>query len=259
MKGAILTMTENNYTIAESYELPSKGLIYDVPFDGKVKLRAMTTADEMKRLSPSELPYKTMSEIIDDCLITKLPISVYDLCIGDYQFLLHKLRIVTYGPDYKVNIFCPNCGNSETVTINLDELDILEYTEEIESLKKVSLPVSKKEITLKIQTPRTVDYVTKRTKEIKQKNKELQYDPSLLVTLESLIETIDGEKPSALKLESFVRTLSMRDANILLQSSKRLNAKIGIGSDFATTCTSCGYRLVSPFRYTSEFFGPSID
>ena len=60
------------YTIQEEYVLPSKGKLYNVPFDPTIKLRSMTVADEMKRLQVSDNPYKVMSEIIDDCLITKL-------------------------------------------------------------------------------------------------------------------------------------------------------------------------------------------
>ena len=44
------------YTIAESYTLPSKGLVYEKPVNPKVTLRSMTVEEEMKRLAPSELP-----------------------------------------------------------------------------------------------------------------------------------------------------------------------------------------------------------
>ena len=77
-------------TIQEDFSLPSKGLMYTTKFDPHIKLRSMTVADEMKRLQATERPYKVMTEIIDDCLVDKLPISSYDMCLGDYQFLLHS-------------------------------------------------------------------------------------------------------------------------------------------------------------------------
>ena len=67
-----------------------------------IKIRSMTTEEEMKRLGYTEQPYKMLSEIIDDCLVDKPGISTYDMCLGDYEFLLHKLRVVTYGSDYKI-------------------------------------------------------------------------------------------------------------------------------------------------------------
>lgn len=60
-----------NYTIAESYVLPSKGLIYDKEVNPKIKLRSMTTEEEMRRLSPSDTPYKTMCDIIESCMLEK--------------------------------------------------------------------------------------------------------------------------------------------------------------------------------------------
>ena len=55
-------------SIKETFTLPSKGLVYDEKINPNITLRSMTTMEEMKRLSPSDLEYKTISEIIDDCI-----------------------------------------------------------------------------------------------------------------------------------------------------------------------------------------------
>lgn len=87
----------DGYVFAEEYTLPSMGKVYDVKVNPVVRLKSMTTEHEMKRLSPSERPYKTLCEIIDDCLVDNPGISSYDMCMADYIFLLHKLRVATYG------------------------------------------------------------------------------------------------------------------------------------------------------------------
>ena len=97
-------------TIKETFTLPSKGLIYGQEINPKVTLRSMTTEDEMIRLSPSDSDYESSCELIDRCIEGEFPIKTYDLCLGDYQFLLTKLWLVTYGSEYKVVIQCPNCG-----------------------------------------------------------------------------------------------------------------------------------------------------
>ena len=61
----------------------------------------MTTVEEMRRLAPSEHTYKNLCELIDDCMVEPIGMSVYDMHLADYQYLLHRLRIVTYGVDYK--------------------------------------------------------------------------------------------------------------------------------------------------------------
>ena len=102
---------QTNYTIAEGYTLPSKGKIYtEKMVNPHIELRSMTGREEMRRLSPSSTPLKTLADIIEDCCVEKPAIHVYDMSLGDYEFLLHKLRIVTYGEDYKVALRCPDCG-----------------------------------------------------------------------------------------------------------------------------------------------------
>ena len=252
-------MSKSNYTISESYLLPSKGLIYDKPIDPNFTVRSMTTSEEMKRLSPTDTPYRVMSEIIEECLVKKLEIPVYDLCVGDYQFLLHKLRIVTYGPEYKMAIQCPNCNEVTVSKINLENLSVTEYEESIQESMKIHLPQSDKKIELVIQTPRSIEEVSTRTKEIKKRMKDSIIDPSFLVTLQSIIKTVDGQVLTPTALEAFVRKLPMKDANILLQAAKKLNGKVGLDTEIVAKCGSCGYDVVTTFRFTSEFFGPTID
>lgn len=247
-----------NYTIAESYVLPSKGLIYDKEVNPKIKLRSMTTEEEMRRLSPTDTPYKTMSDIIESCMLEKPGISVYDMCLGDYQFLMHKLRVVTYGSEYKMIVTCPNCGETHEVKISLDDLEEIEYDAKLEEYKKIRLPVSNKEVTIKIQTPRSLDEIALRTKELKRK-RELTYDPSLMVTLQSIIDTVDNKKMSVPELENFVKKLPMKDVTYIIQTAEKLNRGVGLNTDVVVTCGSCGYDAVTTFRLTSEFFGPTID
>ena len=100
---------QTNYTIGEGMELPSKGLIYNKPQAAHVELRSMNGRDEMKRLSPSTSQFKSLADIIEGCMIEKPTVHVYDMALGDYEFLLHKLRIVTYGDAYSMALRCPFC------------------------------------------------------------------------------------------------------------------------------------------------------
>ena len=245
------------YTIAETYTLPSKGKIYTENVNPVVKLRSMTTEEEMKRLARSDLPYKVMCEIIDDCIVEDIGISAYDMCIGDYQFLLHRLRMVTYGSQYKLSNTCKWCKSSVVETVNLEDLKVIEYTEDISKYAKLDLPVSKKQITLKMQTPRMLDNVSLRTKE--SKKRRTFGESALLYTLMEIIDTVDGKKPDFMQLEDFVRKMPMQDVNYIIKYSQKLNDSIGIDTQFDVECDVCGLEYRSSFRLTSEFFGPSVD
>lgn len=245
-------------TIKEDFELPSKGKIYGKKFDPSFTLRSMTTEDEMKRLAPSNNPYKAMSEIIESCLIEKLPISVYDLCLGDYTYLLHKLRVVTYGPEYNVRFNCPNCGNSEVITINLDELKINEYTDDIKDLYTVKLPSTGYEVKLRFQTPRDLDRINREAIKMREDFPDMVGDPTILLTLQSLIDSIDGEPIDPIMIKEALKKLPMRDTNIISKVATKLNSSIGVDTEVDITCSKCGVNVKTPFRYTDEFFGPTI-
>ena len=251
-------MSKNKTTIQEDFILPSKGLMYNKPFDPHVRLRSMTVEDEMRRLSPSKTPYKTLCEIIDSCLIEKLPISSYDLYLCDYIYLLHKLRIVTYGPDYVIKFTCPKCGNEETIHINLDELEISEYNEKIKDFFTVKLPKTGYTVKLRMQTPRDLDKINLEAEDMKKANPELDWDPSQLLTLRSLIESFDGGVIDIALINETLKKLPMMDANILSKAAGELQGKVGLKNTMHIDCSKCDYSVDAPFLYTSEFFGPTL-
>ena len=249
-----------DYTIGESYTLPSLGKVYSREVKPEIKIRSMTTEEEMKRVASVDYPYKNMSEIIDDCLVEKPGISAYDMCIGDYQFLLHKLRVVTYGSDYTTVNKCIYCGSDTTKVIDLEDLEVLEYTEDFEKYREFDLPKSKKHIRLRVQTPRMLDEVSERVKKVKRKAKgQLEFDPTLIYTIAALIEEIDGQRPDVVKTEEWIRTLPMADTNTIIQYAEKMNESIGIDASLDCTCDVCGLTYHTVMQTTSEFFRPVLD
>lgn len=246
------------YTIAEEYTLPSLGKVYKQNVNPHIKLRSMTTAEEMKRLSPSEREYKNICDIIDDCLVEKPGISSYDMCVADYQFLLHKLRVVTYGEEYPVISKCPFCYTQNEIVVKLNDLEITTCPDDYEKYMQFKLPRTGKEIKTRFQTPRLIDDVNIRVKEFKKKSKNQSLDNSLTYTVQSLIDTIDGEKLDAVMLEQFVRGLPMMDTNYIIQHAEKLVESFGLKTTMELDCPACGLTYNSNFRITTEFFRPSI-
>lgn len=249
-----------SYTIYEEYTLPSLGKVYKQHVNPVVKIRSMTTEEEMRRLAPSDKAYKNICEIIDDCLIESPGISSYDMCLADYQFLLHKLRVVTYGSDYPTTSTCPYCRAENEQVLNLSELEVVNFEEEnFTKLTEFKLPKTGKQVTIKMQTPRMVDEVNSRAKELQKKSKNTAGDTAFLFTLESLIDTVDGIKLDPIKREDFVRQLPMMDTNYILKHAQKLVESFGLNTSISNECPICGLDYRSSFHITSEFFGPSID
>lgn len=249
-----------NYSIAEEFKLPSNGKVYSVEVNPVVKLRSMTTQEEMKRLAPADRAYKNICEIIDDCLIEKPGISAYDMCLADYQFLLHKLRVVTYGSEYNITSRCPYCGTDSDSVINLNELEVIEYSnDDFANLSEFTLPKTEKKIKLRMQTPRIIDNINESSKELRKKSKGLAGDSAFLFTVVSLIDTIDGKQLDPIKKEEFVRNLPMMDTNYIMKHAQKLVESFGVNTTIERTCPVCGLDYKGSFRITAEFFGPSID
>lgn len=246
------------YTIAEGYELPSKGKIYDVKVDPQVELRSMTARDEMKRLSPSSSQFKKLADIIEGCMIEKPKIKVYDMALGDYEFLLHKLRIVTYGPDYKLAVGCPHCGSTFEAVANLEQLQILEFDEEkFRELQTFTLPVSGDTIKIKFQTPRMLDELDAKTNEMKRKFRDAELEFRLLILLTSVIDEVNGNKLDPLKAEAYVNKLAARDMTKIVNNLDALNACIGLDTSLFVDCQNCQGEVKTFFRFGTEFFRPT--
>ena len=249
---------QNDYTIMEGYTLPSKGKIYTDPVNPHIELRSMTARDEMKRLSPSSTPLKTLADIIEGCCIEKPSIHVYDMSLGDYEFLLHKLRIVTYGEDYKVSLRCTECGSIIETIAKLGQLDVKDFDEDaIRDLQTFSLPKSGHIITLNFLSPRMVEEMEVKVKDMKRRYKNATIDFDTLVRLLTNIDLVDGEKKSEHDLEQLVTNLPALDLQKILNHIDKLNQQIGLENILYLTCPNCGEEITTFFRFGPEFFRPT--
>ena len=254
----------NNYTIAEKYSLPSKALIYNVEFDPEVTIKSMTTRQELQRLASNKSAYKMYADLIQECIVEKLPISVYDMCLGDYEFLLHKLRIVSYSSDYKTQLKCPYCDNVIESNINLSSLDVseLDNADEFEKLLTITLPKSNKIVKLRYTTPRMLDEISDKAKEELKKNKDKEnvdiYDYNSLFRLMAHIENVDNQKLDRKSLEQFILSLPVSDSLIIENRIEEIDRFIGVDVRTTVTCPDCEAEIPTFFRFGPEFFRPTL-
>ena len=250
-----------DFTVGNIFTLPSKGEVYSRKINPQVTLRSMTTADEMKRLNPCERSHQMMAMVLDDCIINDIGISAYDLCIPDYQFLLHRLRLVTYGAAYQCSSVCPFCASENIHVINLDK-DLSIEPFDISTFKKyseITLPATEHKIKLRMQSPRIVDDIESQVKEFRKSSTNEFSDPAFLFRMANLIENINGKQYEDFEIVEFVRKLPMMDTNYIRKAGDKLNNFFGINPIMNLSCDACRLTYKSSFRVTAEFFAPSID
>ena len=249
----------DEFTIAQEYTLPSEGKVYSKDVKSHFRLRSMTTVEEMKRLNHSDRPNKLMAEIIDDCLLEDIGISAYDLCLPDFQYMLHKLRIVTYGTNYKMQTTCPYCFTVHNELTNLENLSVTSFDKDVfDKYSEFTLPIKGDTIKLRMQTPRMLDNIQLENKELKKKNPSAS-DSAFLLTLESLIDEVNGKRMEKFRIPEYLKKLPMMDTNYIIKASQKLLDSFGIEGTMLHVCSVCGLDYTSNFRITPEFFGPSID
>ena len=243
--------------IAETFTLPSQGKVYEEDVNPEVTLSSMTTRHEMLRLSANEDSQKLMADIIDDCIQSDMGISAYDLCLPDYQFLMYKLREVTFGNEYEMTGVCPFCGARNNIEVNLDELEVKEFTDDMLNLMEVELPLSDCTIEITMQTPRLLDSINKQVKQSRRKHKTKGNPYILYLMLNSIVKK-DGEPFDPIADEMWLRDLPLADTTRILSALDKLNTAFGMELSVYHTCDMCGEEMIAPFRVNDTFFRPTI-
>lgn len=246
---------ENEALFQRTVMLPSKGALYQ-NVNPNVTLRGMTIRDEIIRLNASEYDYKPLADMLDRCILNDIGISSYDMCLGDFQYLLFQLRALTYGSSLTLSSRCPYCGMVQESVIKIDDIPLQETTiQDLQDVANIELPVTKERITLNTTTPRILDKLTSEVKKGKRKGKGSE--PELFLKLSACIGSIEGVGED-FDIDMWLEDLPMMDVNTILQHSAKLDNMIGMDLTRVVTCNTCKLDYDSGISVTKEFFRPTI-
>lgn len=106
---------QNSYQVpVELVTLPSRGSIYPVghPLCGEqtVEIKAMTAKEE--DILTSRALYKNgtlITQLIKSCVLNKT-IDPDEMLAGDRNAIMIGIRVTGYGPEYTVEVTCPECA-----------------------------------------------------------------------------------------------------------------------------------------------------
>lgn len=242
-------------SIQETFELPSNGVLYkDCGIPSNITLRAMNALDEKRRLASTGM--RTIPELIKSCIVNDKQIDTYKLKLFDLQYLMYKLRIITYGSDYKIRVSCPKCGHDHEITVNLDDISVNKLSDNFtEPFEIGELPVSKDIITCRLMTAE--DYINMETeaKRIRSKFPDYVGDPEFILSYKYKIVTINGEsKPQS--IQSYIENMHARDMRYFDSKYSEIADSLGMDLNMIDICPSCGEDINYTIPVTSEFFRP---
>lgn len=253
------------YTIKEDFRLPSNGLI-DKKAPVEIELRSMTTREDMIRQSPSLYKYKKYATMIDNCILNKPEdFTSYDLYVGDFDYLLTKLRIVTFGPDYDCELHCPHCDKPFNYKYSLDDLNCVCLDEELkktfDNLTDFTLPVSKERVKINYPTYRLLDNIDRLATTYKEDKTKNDLDVKELAKLVSILnakyDDLGTEKKmSSFDKEEYLLRLNPKDSQKILKNFDKLMTLAGLDTVMTVTCDKCDKQSIAFFRFDQQFFGP---
>ena len=247
---------KSNVAIQETFKLPSNGRLYagmNIPTE--VTLRAMSTLDEKIRLASTN-PFKVTPKLVRNCIEGE-DFDTEDLKLFDLYFLTFKLREITYGSDYKVNVTCRNCGSNQKVIVDLSSLDVTELTEEDMEPFTIDLPVSGDHLNCKFLSCKDINRLQAEVDRIASKNPELdETDVGFIPGLCTRIVDINGEVKPQPVLVQYMQNMHAKDYNYFDKKYTEITNKPGLDLSYSAICEKCGRPILFEVPMLQEFFSP---
>lgn len=252
-------MGKKQAAVTETYTLPSKGLLYGEEFGSEVTIRSMTTFEEKMRLGNQGF-WKTMCSILDSVVTAPEGYDTKLMTLFDFYFLMYKMRAVSYGPTYKVSVTCPECGKTEVVKVNLDELEVNYIKDDFNEPFTVG-PLPRSGDTLSCRFLRVRDSINneKKAKEILSRNPDYVGDPQYILSRVSQIVAINGEEKTPPETQRYVEGMDAMDSAYFGQAYDHAAGDLGLVTLCKGSCSSCGEELTFGLPFNSEFFRPTFD
>ena len=246
----------------EVIPLPSKGYFYPEGHplsSGTIEMKYMTAKEEDILASQSLIKQGiVLDKLLQSLIVTK--INYNDLLTVDKNAVFIAARILAYGKDYEVEITCPSCGEKSTQVVDLQNFEDKESNWDLftkgQTTHNFTLPISKKEITLKFLTHGDEKKIEEAIKATKKLSRMTGVDPELSTRLKHMIVAVEGETDRAL-VNKFVDSMLSRDSLELRKYLKEITPDID--TTFTYECPSCGYeqeKMALPIGV--GFFWPGV-
>lgn len=251
-------MAKSRVSIQETFDLPSAGRLYDGAIPSKVTLRAMTTMEEKQRLAGSGI--MNIPNIIKACSVKPADLQIGKMKLFDVNFLMYKLRIVTYGSQYKVTLICRKCGHKYTTVIDLDDINVNSVPDDFKEPFEIGpLPVSGDVLETRLLSLDDYVRMEKESKKILAKYPDYIGDPEYILGYKYKISKINGEIPQDFELTNYVQGMHARDAAYFDSKYLKVSNGLGLDIDLVDICPKCGEEVEFSLPINDEFFRPSYD
>jgi len=234
-------LSKRNKIPSEIISLPSGGKLYPATHplrSGKIEMRYMTAYDEDILTNVSYIRENVVLDKLIDNLIVTPDVTVDDLAQADKDALIIQARILSYGPEYPVQIIDPSTGNYVDRTVDLTKIKFLPFTLESDEFG---------EFEYKLINGSTIRFTFLLGKDVKN----LSSEKTVSSLLQHTIKQIDDSR-NATDIEDFIRYKFLaRDAKQFRKFIEENTPGIDLEVEFEG---ETGGTFTSKFQLGSDFF-----
>ena len=218
--------------------LPSRGLAY-VDCEESILIRPFTFQQERKlrSIKNANQGTKIINTLIKDCV---RGLDYDSMTLEDKNYILFKLREISYGDNYTITAECGDCGANNKLTLQISEVPVKYAEEGYEEPFVLTLPDSKQE----------VRFITPRCK-----------DEQYLESAEKLTDNLwkfalsVGKYSEKKVLKAFFEATTVKDIASFREAITK--ERYGMNKEMSYECADCGTVAQSLIPFTESFFSVS--
>ena len=237
LEGLLENVTEKKGWV--SVKLPSLGKCYPNYNTDSVRIRPFTFEDErnLRIAARDNEGNDAITTLLDNC-VDGIPVQA--LTIFDKNYVLFKLRELSYGSNYPIVGKCDTCGTNNTLRLELSSLPVSYFEEDYEEYSKVFLPDSRKNAIIRF--PRVND------------EPNLDTPEKLVDGINRFVTSIEGVTDEAI-IFAFIRKTTVKDVTIL--RNKIFDLSLGYENEIIYPCGGCQRDNKTTLTLNENFFSVS--
>ena len=218
--------------------LPSRGKSYR-DHDGTVTIKAFTYREEKKLRSIKKVNQANniIKSLFDDCV---QGLDYDSMTLEDKNFILFKLREISYGDKYVISAECTDCGAENKLNLLISEIPVEYAADDFSEPLEITLPDSKQPV--KFVQPRAKD------------EKYLDDMVSLTENLWRFALSV-GEHSDKKILRQFFEKTTVRDIAFFRENVGK--SHYGFTKQVSFDCASCGETTNTVVPFNESFFSVS--
>ena len=221
-------------------------------FRSVVSIRPMTGEEEQILATPRFVKKgQAINMIFQKCL--KEGVRAENLLTVDRTYLLIYLRGISYGPNYDVEIKCPECETKFSTTIDLNSLYVEHTPDDYGPDLRDVLPTSKLPFSYRLSTGRDEqDIQEHRDRRIKAFG-DNGVDDTLTYRTAQLLNDIDGITNKS-ELQILLKNLPINDVSYIRNLIN--DPPFGVDTNVEIVCPSCLAEFTLDLPLEANFFFP---